>query len=309
MLSKSLSTSRRYAALHVVDADLAEFCQGLYPLLVAHSDDFGRQSGDAFTIKHVVCPTSPRSEDDIEAALVALAEVGLIVRYNSDGEPAVAIVKFKTHQPGLKQRGGASKFGEPPEALMRSAAEWDPRQCRALPRDAVGCRAMPSELNRTELNRTEEKRTTEAPKNGASVQSVETAKARVSTLPSSPVTRFLVLYEELFEKAHGTKPVIVRTRDPSIAKQLITKLGEEHARELLRLFFKSDDPWIQDVGHGLNIFAGQANKLLSSRRMKKPPGASVEPEWMADYCFHRPCCATTEECRAKRAEETRAVTA
>lgn len=33
---------------------------------------------------------------------------------------------------------------------------------------------------------------------------------------------------------------------------------------------------------------------------------AAEPSWLADYCFHQPCCETTEVCRAKRAQEAKA---
>lgn len=33
------------------------------------------------------------------------------------------------------------------------------------------------------------------------------------------------------------------------------------------------------------------------------PGSPDAPAWLEDYCFHKPCCQTTEECRAKRAAE------
>jgi hypothetical protein len=149
MVSKSLSTSRKWVRLYAVAGDLAEFCQSLFPLLVAHSDDYGRQSGDVSTVKLVVCPGSPRSELEVEQALVHLQTVGLITIYvQADGEKVIAINKFKPHQPGLKQRGGASHFEPPPQ---------DAAVCRDLPRNAVGCREMPSELNGTELKGTEGK--------------------------------------------------------------------------------------------------------------------------------------------------------
>lgn len=147
MISKSLSTSEKRAELYTAAGPLAEFCQALFPLLVVHSDDFGRQSGSAFTVKHVVDPVTPRTLGEFDTALNALHTVGLITRYVSDGKQVIEIVNFKEHQPGLKQRGGASKF-DPPAA-----------ECRDLPRVAVARREMPPELNRTELNRTEGKGT------------------------------------------------------------------------------------------------------------------------------------------------------
>jgi hypothetical protein len=104
MISKSLSTSEKRAALHSVVPDLAEFCQQLYPLLIAHSDDFGRLAGDTFTVKHAIDPTSPRPKEDFERALNALQEVGLIIWYTAGFRPVIQIVSFDSHQTGLHKR-------------------------------------------------------------------------------------------------------------------------------------------------------------------------------------------------------------
>src|SRR4051812_47242883 len=105
LISRTLGSSRKYAALIDVAGKLGEFCQTLYPLIVANSDDFGRMAGDAFTVKHAVFPTSPRKEPDFIAALLALHRVRLIHLYTSeDGMQVLQIEKFKEHQPGLSKR-------------------------------------------------------------------------------------------------------------------------------------------------------------------------------------------------------------
>lgn len=82
-LLKSLSTSRRYAALHATAPTIADFAQALYPLLIAHADDDGCLPGDAWTIKHTVCPASPHSDADVAAALDALVAVALLERVDA----------------------------------------------------------------------------------------------------------------------------------------------------------------------------------------------------------------------------------
>jgi hypothetical protein len=114
LISKSLGSSRRFAALATEAGRLGEFAQTLYPLLVAHSDDFGRLSGDSFTVKHAVFPTSRRREQDFAAALGAMVKVGLIDGYTAeDGRLVIAIREFDTHQPGLSKRTN-SRFPAPP---------------------------------------------------------------------------------------------------------------------------------------------------------------------------------------------------
>ncbi len=144
MLSKTLSTSKRWANLHRVDRRLAEFAQSFYPLLIAHADDFGRLPGDVFTVKHVVNPTSPRKDVDFDQALYNLTEVELIRRYQVDGKIYIEIVEFDDHQSGLHKRTN-SKFPGPPETSGKF-------------------REFPSELKGTERNRTEEKTQDQEPR-------------------------------------------------------------------------------------------------------------------------------------------------
>lgn len=109
LVSRTIGSSRKFAALHRTAGELAEFAQTLYPLLIACSDDFGRQAGDAFTVKLVVFPSSPRTEDEFRLALASLASVGLVHWYEATGGQVVQIVEFDEHQPGLHKRT-ASKF-------------------------------------------------------------------------------------------------------------------------------------------------------------------------------------------------------
>ena len=122
MLSKSLSPSAKRARLHDVlgppcpqcGGSLAELAQAIYPLLVAHADDHGREAGDVFTVRHQIDPSSPRGLDDFERALRALGDVGLILRYESGRHVALQIVDFDEHQTGLHKRT-TSKFPNPPD--------------------------------------------------------------------------------------------------------------------------------------------------------------------------------------------------
>lgn len=114
LVSKSLGSSRKFHALSAEGGKLAEFCQALFPLIVAHTDDFGRLEADAFTIKHLVWPTSARSERDFDVALNALHATGLIQRYGADGGLFLQVACFDEHQPGLnKAKRTKSKFPEP----------------------------------------------------------------------------------------------------------------------------------------------------------------------------------------------------
>ena len=104
MLSKSLSTSEKRAQLHEALGPLAEFAQALYPLLIAHADDGGREPGDVFTVKHKVDPTSPRTLADFTLALRGLQSVGLIDLKTQEKHTILVVVDFEKHQ-SLRSRG------------------------------------------------------------------------------------------------------------------------------------------------------------------------------------------------------------
>ena len=128
LISRTLGTSRKFAALYDAAGKLAEFAQALYPLLVVNADDHGRQHGDAFTIKHAVWPTSHRSEAEFDRALSALSAVRLIDLYEVAGVIYLAIREFDEFQTGLHKRR-SSKFPSPPN-FSGEPTEKTPEQNR-----------------------------------------------------------------------------------------------------------------------------------------------------------------------------------
>src|SRR3990167_10529014 len=132
MISKTLGTSsRKFSRLREFDAGL--FARALYPLLIASSDDCGRQQADPFTVKHSVWSTAPEPESAFRQALTALRDVGLILLYSVNSGCFLQIVDFEEHQQGLHKRT-ESKYPPPQE----------------IPGDS-----LLTELNRTEGKRTE----------------------------------------------------------------------------------------------------------------------------------------------------------
>lgn len=113
LISRSLGSSRKFYALLRAGGKLGEFCQVLFPLIVANTDDFGRMPGDAFTVKNVVLPSSKRPEKDFDRAIDVLADVGLVHRYHIDGCIYLEVGQFDEHQPNLHKRT-KSKFPEYP---------------------------------------------------------------------------------------------------------------------------------------------------------------------------------------------------
>lgn len=172
MLAKKLSTSQKFAQLFEVCPDLAEFTQTLYPLLVAHADDFGRQQGDVFTVRHSVHPTSPRGAKDFERALQALHDVGLIVWYEARGRRCIQITKFDENQQGLHKR-------------TRSEFPAAPGNSRENPDQAEFSLNCPDQENRTEEKRTEPNRT-EGKGEAAAPQALADLWNELTTAPLPP---------------------------------------------------------------------------------------------------------------------------
>ena len=121
MISKSLGTSRKFAAL---SGPLAEFSAARYPLINSHTDDFGRLEGDSFTIKHRVWPTAHRDEAEFQGALEQLRSVGLIKLYLVGEQQYVAVVGFDDHQTGLHKRT-QSKLPAPNETELPLVSHVD----------------------------------------------------------------------------------------------------------------------------------------------------------------------------------------
>jgi len=145
LISKSLGSSRKFHRLLGEGGKLGEFCQVLFPLLVANTDDHGRMPGDAFTVKNLVLPSSPRLERDFDSALDVMHTVGILTRYVVGGSEYLQVTDFDAHQPNLHKRT-ASKFPEIPETPGNSEDAPDsPPQSNLR------------ELNLTELKGTQSK--------------------------------------------------------------------------------------------------------------------------------------------------------
>lgn len=232
MVSKCLSTSRKFASLAEVGGRLGEFCQLLYPLLLAHADDFGRLEGDAFTVKHLCHPTSKRAVSEFDTALNALAKVKLLTRYDVDGLTILEISDFETHQTGLHKRTASRFPGSSGKVL-----------------EIPGSRAR-AEENRTELKRTELNSLEKRP-----AVSVDAPTDDIATRAGNLVRR----YQELFiEKRDGAKYRPRPNLDWMEACELCKVWDDDRLEKLARIVLTTDDEWIAGTDRGFKIFAMKA---------------------------------------------------
>lgn len=208
LLGSSLGSSRKFAELPRIDPVLGEFAQVLYPLLVTHTDDFGRQSGDAFTVKHAVFPTSLRPESDFETALQALHRVGLIIWYDVDDCQVIEITGFDTFQTGLHKRT-KSKFPPP---------------------DIGKFREIPGNSLLTERNETERNGTEKSAERAVNERKARAGSSRGQTFDGERIRVPTFLHEE-FVRALGKSDFNPLTWYPKLDAELIAS-GESFADEL-----------------------------------------------------------------------------
>lgn len=144
MISKTISVSEKVNDLPDI------FDMLLFTWLIPHTDDFGRMSGSPAKVKGLVLPMmESKTREDVRVSLRHLADAGLILWYEVDGEEVIQIQKFEKHQQGLHKRT-KSKYPDPPT---------DSGLLPEIPENSQTFCDIPSEQNRTEQKRTEGKGT------------------------------------------------------------------------------------------------------------------------------------------------------
>jgi hypothetical protein len=247
MISKSLSTSEKRAQLHQTAGKLAEFCQALYPLLIAHADDWGCLQGDVFTVKHLVDPTSPRRLADFTAALTALHNVGLITWYESDDRRFVYICGWFSHQHlrGHDKDGRKRTFPAPPE---------NPKQITGSAR----MRPAAPKLALTEEKRTEEKRTELLSPDEPGTSEGEDRRKDDNRSIAAFIARFCELYAK---HRHGARFFVKREQHVPLVRALLGVYGSERLEKLALVLLKTDDEWVQGTDRGIGILSIKASWL------------------------------------------------
>jgi hypothetical protein len=254
IISKSLSTSQRYAALNTHAGRLAEFCQALYPLLVAHADDWGCVQGDVFTVKHLVDPTSPRKLSDFELALKHMHNVGLITWYESDGKRVVYVRGFSAHQDlkGHDRDGRKRVYPEPPEnpSNFDVSAQIPPESPKSPLREEKG---------------TEEKRSRDLLRSSLrSADADESVDADLEAgIPTkAEIGRFLRTFCELYRKhRHGAKYQVLQTKHVPVVRRLLHTYGHDRLAKLAVVLLTTTDEWVSATDRGIGILSVKASWL------------------------------------------------
>lgn len=127
IIKESIRTSRGVNALN-------DFQFRLWLYLITYVDDFGRGSADPELLKGIVFPRRKGvTESQIKSALAELANTGMVVLYEFDGEPFFYFPNWSDHQ---RIQTKHSKFPDPQESTVihrESPLESNPIQVESNP--------------------------------------------------------------------------------------------------------------------------------------------------------------------------------
>lgn len=144
MLHRTYSFSKEFNGLN-------DFEKVVYMLAIPHLDDFGRIDGDPNVFKAMVLPMNAGTEEVFDAALEKVKEVGLISRYDVNGQKVIQYLRFEDEQTGLNKRTRSRYSDAPPQVFKEY-----PESLRNLEGfSEVQGNSPLTEPNQTKPNRTE----------------------------------------------------------------------------------------------------------------------------------------------------------
>ena len=130
-LNKKISRDKRVAEL----IEMAGIEAGLlFTWLVAHLDREGRHDGDPAVVLGYVAPrVKSITVADVERALSAMNELGLIDWYEVDGDMYLSCPGFEKNQIGMRKNREAESEVPPPPDKLRTNSGVAPDKLRQLP--------------------------------------------------------------------------------------------------------------------------------------------------------------------------------
>ena len=121
IILKSISQSRKLALLKTDGARL------LYTWLLTHLDINGCFSGDPEIVNGQVFTRLKKPVRKVEEYLTDLNEVGLVIRYQANGDAFLHVPDFQDKQPNLNpDREAKSDIPLPPPELLQSKSGDNP---------------------------------------------------------------------------------------------------------------------------------------------------------------------------------------
>ncbi|MGB9663002.1 MAG: hypothetical protein ACPL5F_13475, partial [Moorellaceae bacterium] len=147
-ISTDISTDTRVAQLAQKAGPLAVL---LFTWLIPHADDWGRYTADPMQVKLTVLPAFDVSPEEIDNALKAIAEVGLIVLYEVEGKRYLSLrpesfYKYQTYIPASKRKVDNSQYPAPPSNADSHVVQQNAIDQRKPPQNATHLREMPQNV-------------------------------------------------------------------------------------------------------------------------------------------------------------------
>ncbi len=102
---------------------LTWFEEVVFYRLIVTADDYGCLDGRTIVLRNELFPTKDNvSKDDVENAIEKLIEIGLVIKYESDGKPYLFLPKWESHQ---RVRNHQRKYPIPPanDTLLPSCGQ------------------------------------------------------------------------------------------------------------------------------------------------------------------------------------------
>lgn len=261
LISKSLGSSRKFYALIAFGGRLGEFCQVLFPLIVANTDDYGRMPGDAFTVKHVVLPSSRRPEAEFEQALHLLAEVHLIDRYVVDGTVYLQVEQFDAHQINLHKRSNA-RFPENPAPGSGLSGTWDRTFQHLGPENPA------PESGNPVLREPRTQNPEENPEPRTQIRQVSKEHSLGAGSPKKPATdprvrEFLQWFQTEYQKVRGAPYLVHWEKHGAMMKRMLGATDLAHLKIYAQILLSehTDDDFIVQTDRGIEILQSRFSWL------------------------------------------------
>ena len=153
IIKETIRTSKKLNAL-------SDFEFRLWTYLITYVDDFGRGSADPVLLKGFVLPRSPSTSDEISSALEHMETLGMIAKYEVDGEPYLYFPNWSEHQrvqckkakfPAPPENREVRKFPEATIALYASEDSESLSRCSTVTGGALRCSTVSPEEERGNL--------------------------------------------------------------------------------------------------------------------------------------------------------------
>ena len=97
---------------------LSPFNETFFYRLIVNCDDYGRMDARSKILSSRLFPLKDIQPEEVQAALIAMHEAGLIILYEVDGKPYLQMKTWDKHQ---QVRAKRSKYPSPDSSLLSSA--------------------------------------------------------------------------------------------------------------------------------------------------------------------------------------------